>query len=401
MGYQRRNIIPSGVDYKTIGFWIIYPLSITFSFHGLLLAYANSNYIEQHIGIGAIAVIYSIGAGLSILAFLFFSRLLRAFGNVKLVLALSLIDIATLITIGVTEHNTVMAVAFVLLFTVRPLIFLSIDIFSESLMGGDESSTGSRRGLTLSLMSIATVVAPMVMSLIVNYSGDDNLSIVYLTSAVAFVPFIIMVLVKLRHFQDPPYKKNRPIERIQKIWRAPDIRNVLLARLSLQLFFAWMIIYIPLYLLNEIGFSLATVGSIISVGLLAYVICEWPIGVLADKKWGEKEMMILGFLIIIISLVLISFIGANVLTWMIVFFFSRVGASLVASTTESYFFKHMKGGNADTIGFFRLSGPLSRLIGSLLGGLSLIYLPFNFIFIVLGITMIPAIFFAQALKDTK
>ena len=115
------------------------------------------------------SLIYSVGAALAILAFLFFSHLLRTFGNVKLVLALSLIDIASLVTIGLTEHGAVMAVAFVLLFTVRPLIFLSIDIFSENLMGGDESSTGSKRGLTLSLMSIATTIAPLVMGLIVSY----------------------------------------------------------------------------------------------------------------------------------------------------------------------------------------------------------------------------------------
>ena len=86
---------------------------------------------------------------------------------------------------------------------------------------------------------------------------------------------------------------------------------------------------------------------------------------------------------------------------MVLFFISRVGAALVESTTESYFFKHMQGGDAGIISFFRLLRPLSILIGSLLGALALFYLPFNYIFVVLGLLMIPGIFFTLALKDTK
>ena len=86
---------------------------------------------------------------------------------------------------------------------------------------------------------------------------------------------------------------------------------------------------------------------------------------------------------------------------MVLLFISRVGASLVESTTESYFFKHMKGGDAGITSFFRLIRPLSLLAASLLGTLALFYLPFNYIFVVLGLLMIPGIFFALALKDTK
>ena len=162
-----------------------------------------------------------------------------------------------------------------------------------------------------------------------------------------------------------------------------------------------MTIYIPLYLVTEIGFSWDTIGSIIAVGLLAYVICEWPVGILADKWWGEKEMMAVGFFILAITSVSISFAGTSIAVWMTLFFISRIGAALVESTTESYFFKHMKGDNAGIISFFRLLSPLSNLGGSLLGALALFYLPFNYIFVVLGLLMVPGIFFTLVLKDTK
>jgi len=51
--------------------------------------------------------------------------------------------------------------------------------------------------------------------------------------------------------------------------------------------------------------------------------------------------------------------------------------------------------------FFRLTRPLAMLVGALAGSVTLLYLPFELMFIVLGFMMIPGIFFTIALKDTK
>ncbi len=227
--------------------------------------------------------IFSISSALAVLAFLFFTRALHAFGNISLILALALIDIIFLLIIGITDHQETMMVAFVLFLVVNPLIFLGIDVFFESLIGGDESSTGSKRGLALSLMSIASVLAPLTMSSIVEYSGGTDMSNVYFAAALIFVPFIVIILARFRNFKDPHYQHGRVNRTLYDIWHLCDVRNVLLSHFSFQLFLVWMTIYIPLYLLTEIRFSWDTIGSIIAVGFLAYVICEWPIGILADK----------------------------------------------------------------------------------------------------------------------
>ena len=86
---------------------------------------------------------------------------------------------------------------------------------------------------------------------------------------------------------------------------------------------------------------------------------------------------------------------------MILLFLTRVGASLVETTTESFFFKHTRGTDAHIISFFRITRPLSYVIGALLGSLVLLYLPFHMIFIVLALLMIPGFYFVLALNDTK
>ena len=92
---------------------------------------------------------------------------------------------------------------------------------------------------------------------------------------------------------------------------------------------------------------------------------------------------------------------APVTSWMLLMFISRIGGSLVEATTESYFFKHTKGTDANIMSFFRLTRPLAMVLGSLMGAVALLYLPFELIFVVLGFMMVPGIFFTITLKDTK
>jgi len=161
-----------------------------------------------------------------------------------------------------------------------------------------------------------------------------------------------------------------------------------------------MIIYVPLYLAIDIGFDWDVIGSILAAGLLAFVIWEYPIGVVVDKYNSERTLMAVGFLILILTTAAISFLAAaSIFVWMIVMFLSRTGASLVEVTTESYFFKQIKGSDASTISFFRLTRPLAMIFGSLLGSVSLLYLPFSLIFIVLSIALIPALYLTQYIGD--
>lgn len=384
-----------------INFGLIYVLSIVFTFHGLLVAYSNSTFMEQFASPAAIGALYTIASSLAVFSFLFISRVLRKIGNVRLTIYLALAEIASLITLGLTDSSGTAIVAFVAFMTLNPLIYLSIDIFSESIIGDNEGSTGSKRGLTLTLMSLAAMAGPLALGAIV---GDDdaNLYKTYLVSAGVFSVFILVILAKFKSFDDPQYKEIQVLSAIHSFWEKKDVRNVFLAHFTLQIFFSWMVIYFPLYLATEIGFTWDIIGTIIAVGLFAYVLVEYPTGLIADKFLGEKEMMAAGFLILAISTFWISFITtAPVIAWMVLMFISRIGASLVEATTESYFFKHTKGTDANIMSFFRLTRPLAMVVGALLGSVALLYLPFQLIFIVLGFMMIPGIFFTASLKDTK
>lgn len=387
-------------DYKSLGFATIYPLSLLYVFHSLLVVYINSTYMERFVSAEGVGALFSIGSAVSVLIFLFFSHALRAVGNVKLTLILALIDMTSLIILGITDQAATAIVSFVVFLIVNPLPYLNIDIFSETIIGTNEANTGKERGATLGLMSVAAVLAPITMGLIID--GTDNLEAVYFVGASIMGLAIIYLLLVFKNFDDPKYDVFSVKTSLRTMWLNSDIRNVMWSHFLLQTFFAWAVIYIPLYLVTEMGFAWDQISYIIAFGLFAYVIFEWPVGLVADRYWGEKEIMALGFMILAVSVSWISFMTSHeVWPWMLLLFITRVGAAFIETTTEVYFFKHTKGSDADTIGFFRLLRPLAALFGALTGSVALLYLPFNLIFVVLGFIMVPGIFTTIALKDTK
>lgn len=392
---------PPSVTVASIGFTSIYFLSTLYIFHSLLVAYINSTYMEQFLSPSAVGALYTIGSAFSAVAFLFFTPLLRRYGNTRLTTAIALLDIASLLVLGFSNVALIAIPAFLVFLAINPILFLNIDIYAESIIDTDEGSTGKKRGLTLTLMSAASMLSPLAMAAIVAASGD--LMYVYLTAALCFLIFILLIKVQYKDFKDPVYAQVSYRSTLRRIWQARDVRNVCFAHLLLQMFFAWMIIYVPLYLVTELGHTWEAVGSILAVAMSAYVLIEYPTGVIADRYWGEQELMALGFLILAVSSSWIGFMtaSATVTAWMIVMFVSRVGAALVETTTESYFFKHTKGSDADLLNVFRLLRPIANVLGALIGSLCLAFFPFSFIFFILSILMVPGLFFTMRLTDTK
>lgn len=379
----------------------VYASSLLLIFHAFLVAYINSSFLEQFLPSTSIGTIYTAGSAVSVLVFLFISRVLHKVGNFKLTVFLLVINFCAVLGMAFAESLRVAVPLFLVHIISVPMVVFNLDVFLEEQIGNNETSTGSRRGLLLMLSSLIGAISPLVSSLIIDMTGGQ-FTYTYILSALTLVPVLLILTLFFRNFNDPEYNEIDVFLAIRTFWEKTDIRNVLMSHFSLQMFFMFMVVYTPLYLTNDIGFSWTQFGVIMFIAQLAYVLLEYPIGLVADKYIGEKEMMAFGFLIIIISTSWISFVTIpNVLIWSIILFTTRVGASFVEVTTESYFFKQTKSSDAQVISFFRVTRPLAYVVGAMIASISLLYIPFNFIYIVLALLMIPAMFFTLNLKDTK
>ncbi|HEY0964810.1 MAG TPA: MFS transporter [Candidatus Paceibacterota bacterium] len=379
----------------------IYICSLLLIFHTFVIAWINSSFLEQFLPTEAIGAIYIMSSALTVLIFLFISSILRRLGNFKLTLWLLLLN--TVAVIGMAYANSLevaiplMALHLILI----SLIIFNLDVFMEEHIGNDEGVTGSKRGLLLALMSSVGAVSPFISSELVSI-GNGEFTYAYLASGLTLIPIIGLLLWFFRDFSDPPYNDLKAVEAIRTFWVRKGIRAVFIVHFVLQMFFVCMVIFSPLYLIQHIGLTWAEFGIIMLAAQFAYVLFEYPIGIVADKYIGEKEMMALGLLILAVSTAWISFVDVpSVVLWSLIMFVTRVGASFVEVTTEVHFFKKTRSSDAQIISFFRVTRPLSYIAGALLASLSLLYLPFNLLFVVFALLMIPAMFVTLDIEDSK
>jgi MFS family permease len=365
-----------------------------------MVLYINSSFLGQFFTSTVISVLYTVGSALSLLVFFYLPKLHSLAGNHKLIILFSVLEIIALAGMALATSSVTALFFFLLHFIFVPLILFCLDIFIEEIIGTQEKQTGSRRGLYLSIASLATAIAPTITGSLLEIS-HNNYGYIYFVSALFMLPFIMLMGWYFRKFKDPVYTP-LSIQNMLHVFKSEkDIRNIVIISSHLQFFFTWMVIYTPLYLAHVAGFSWVEIGLILFVGLSAYVVLEYPIGIIADKYIGEKEMMAFGFLLIAVSTSWFAFLpNAGIAVWMFAMFLTRVGASFVEATSESYFFKKATASEAHKISLYRMTRPLSSVLGAGLGSLTLLFFDFNLLFIVLAFLMIPGLFFTLLLKDS-
>ena len=122
---------------------------------------------------------------------------------------------------------------------------------------------------------------------------------------------------------------------------------------------------------------------------------------MSDKKFGEKEFLILGFIIMALATLMIPLLQSKIFwLWAIVLFATRVGASTVEVASESYFFKHVKEDNTGLISLFRMGRPLSLIIAPLVALPIMGFLSYSASFYFLSIITISGLLFIPK-KDTR
>jgi MFS family permease len=377
----------------------LYSLNFILTVVAALVTYFNTSFlIERGIPVTAIGFVY-MGAAVVSIAFLFLApRLFSRFGNYQSLIGLCGSNVALLALLAVIPEPSVIIGLFILFGATSTTLYLLLDMILEGSMP-QEGATGATRGTFLTISQVAWFVSPVVAGVIISIGAYELL---YLVAAAMTVPAISIIRRQLKDIRKHSYQTPHLTTMVQLLWRDADMRGVFAAQLLLRIFFAVMVIYMPLYLIETLGIGAASFGSIVSFAMLAYLIFEWPVGKLADLRFGEKEIMAGGFLIIAFATALISLgAGTSILLWGSILFLTRIGAAMVDVTTESYFFKHADADSADTVSAFRMLGPLSYIIAPLIGAGLLFAMPLQYIFVGFAVLMALGIPAALSIRDTK
>lgn len=379
--------------------YLIYVIGLVLAVSAALPAYAQSNFLKQYISLEAISLFFVAANAITVLVINLSPRLVRRLGSYFTIKLLILIYLAALTALAAAT-GALSAILSLLLFIITSnLIWINIDVLLESVSA--DSKTGRIRSVYLTFINLGWIVSPLLSSHLINTGGY---SLPFIASAILAILLFLLLLSQKKNLKDKShrYKQESINKSWKRLWKDKNLRGIFIAAISLNIFFSGAVLYIPLYLHQTLGMDWSQLGWIFSFMLLPFILFEIPAGIAADKYIGEKELLLLGIFILILSLLLFSYLTTtSALVWAAALFFSRTGAALIEAMRDSYFFKKISDRDLGFINIFRMTGPIGYILGAGTAAATIAFLPINYVFLAFAVIMLPAFYFAASLKDTR
>jgi len=384
---------------KSHAIYTIVVIGFIATVHSALPIYFNSSFLSIFASEKTVGLIYMLGSALTIFGFLFIPVLLRKAGNYLTALWLIVIQICLFYGLTVSTNPLTITAIFISQMMIIGLIGFCLDVFLQRY--SNIHSVGFVRGLYLTTQNSAWVITPLIGTLIIGSSNDYRG--VYVAALFMLFPLLYLVYKNFPRFKDPHYHHPSFLKSLTHAVSHKDHRKIFLANIILQTFYAWMIVYSPLYLHNVVGFNWSEIGIILTIMLLPFPLIQWPLGKIADKKYGEKEIMTIGFSLMGLSTIALALISStNLWIWAFVLLLTRIGAASVEVMMETYFFKTVDQKDSSVLGFFRITRPISYFIAPMITGVTLLFTRDPSVtFVVLGLFCLTAMIPAWRLKDTN
>lgn len=368
--------------------------------HFFLVLYIVAPYLSTYIPQGLIGFVISSGALLTFVLFPFVPRIIRLIGARKLLLGIAL-GMFFLLLLLATGPGALSAITLIIFFcAVQPIIAYLLDLLLEGTIE-TEGETGRIRTAFITCGNMALVLAPLIVGLVLD--GTDEYTRLFAVAAASLIPFFALFLtVRFPEKESPRFRNITDIA--HSLLGDPDFCAVGCAQGLLQFFYHLAPFFVPLYLHTVLGIPWSDLGWIFFIMLLPFVLLEYPMGWLADRVFGDKEIMALGFLILGATFAALAFVtAATPLVYIaITLLLTRVGAVMVEASSEAHFFRRVSQKDADTIAVFRMMRPVGALAGPFVGSLILLSSSYSTLFFVLGIFIIFAgVLSALTIRDVR
>jgi len=376
---------------------LIYGVALLLGLSGSLVTYTASGYFSEAFATDNVGLIYAILHTVNLLGLFFLHHVVSLLGRAGTLFALLGIIIASVFGLSVAGISMASSVFLMLFLAVLSLLWVVMDILLEGF--SVDSHSGRIRGTFLVNMNAGLLLGPILSASLIGSSGYAGLYFAVLLS------FIFLLAVAVAAFHDVDYAQKVRRKNFSRVFfelsKRPDLTRIYAVSFVLDFFFAITVVYAPIHLLG-LGLSWPDIGLIITVALVPFVLLQYPVGSLADRKIGEKELIIAALFIMAISLSFFPRVDtASVFAWIVLMVSARIGAALLEVLRDSYFYKRVDGNDTDVIDFFRTSRPAAYISSSILAAVFLLFFPVSQIFWLAFAVAVIGLYPAIRLKDSE
>jgi MFS family permease len=378
---------------------VSYLLTLLYALHYGIPLYATSSYLHQFYGSATVSLLYMLGSIAALLGSMSVAKYIRKFHSYGFTSALVVAEIIVTTAFGITQNPYLIAPFFVIHFLLQTLLYICLNVFIESFSKNAE--VGSIRGLFLTLLNIGILISPIIAGAVLSVASFSTL---YIVASCMLIPFLFLVRIYLYHIEEPAYERIDMLQAFRRAWHNKNIRAALIAEFIVQCFYAVMIIYSPIYLAT-IGIQLTVyLTLILPFALIPLVVLPYELGYLADTKYGEKELMIGGLLILTATAFLCVIVtSSNPAVWILILLSSRIGAACVETMAFTYYFKKVGPEDASLTALFSNALSFATIT---VGAVGILIGPFlvdrpQLMFLILGCGILWGITFVLPMKDTQ
>lgn len=375
---------------------IVVLLSFLMGFGQALIIYVMSSYLKLASGSENVGLFYFLAYAIELIILLNFHKIVSTYGRAQAFLIGLAVKIPIVLALVLIDPSLLGIFFIVLYIIIGSLIWVALDVILEYC--SMDRLSGRIRGFHLTVLNVGFIAGPFISTRILDSFGYQG---IFCALVVLYSFMLIVALFGLRGIKEQVRERSSVKELILKAVKRRNVMKAYYISFVLDFFYALIVIYTPIYLIN-LGVEWSQIGIIFTIMLIPFALLQFPAGFLADKKFGEKELLVASIFIMGIATMIIFFItSTSVVIWSLVLFTTRIGASLVEILRDSYFYKRIDSYDIDLIDFFRTSRPVAFMISGILSTFLLFLLPLKFVFVLVSVVVLSALIPAFRLVDNK
>jgi MFS family permease len=373
----------------------IFFASFLYFAHQAVVMYINSTVLSTYVSAEYTSLFYVFGAALSLVLLFCLPHIVQKVGLVKTTVGVFLLTALSLLVLGVSANETFVG-AFVAYSALSGIVWYCTDLFIAHY--SKSGSIGHDRGLFLTIANAAVALMPVISGILVARTGLHS---VYMMAGFLLCIGAGIIIRTQKHFVDTAYETPSIAHAWHAITSQPSLRRAVSINFILQFFYAWMVLFSPLYMRTVLHFNWEQIGTAFSIMLTAFVIFQYAIGKWSDTV-GEKRLLIAGFIFGGISTVVFALTdSSSILVYTAILFCTRVGMCIVEVLGETYFFKQVSDKDEGIVGVYRMMYPLAYIIAPVLGWYIVSISSYSTLFAVLGCMLLVSGIYTIRLVDIR
>ncbi|MEI7890882.1 MAG: MFS transporter [bacterium] len=371
-------------------------ISFLLGFSQSLLVYIESSYFKLSLGSENVSIFYFLAYVVALIGLLNMHKIIRRLGKSTSFFLFFFLQICAMAVLTVVVPSILGIILLMINIITAYLMYVILDIIMESY--SEDKKSGRIRGMHLMIISAGFMLGPILSTRILERYSYHGLFL--LSMAISMIIFVIG-LIGLRGGNSRFNGNITTRDLVKKIFVNKNLMRIYWISFVLEFFYALMTVYTPLYLL-DLGMSWTQIGIVFTIMLVPFVVVDYPVGLIADKKLGEKEMLIFALFMMAFSTFSIFFIKVpSVFIWSFVLLLTRVGAAMAETLRDSYFYKRIDGEDMDLISFFRTSKSVGYIAATAISAMILVVFSIKFLFVFLAVIILLALYPAFNLVDNK